>query len=425
MEMVVNPSPLHGTITIPGSKSHTIRALVIATLAAGTSNIYAPLISADTLSCLRSCQMFGARFEDKGDHWQIGGTAGQPAAPEDIVDVGNSGTSMNFLIGMASLIDGYSVLSGDAQIKRRPVQPLLAALQRLDVLAHSLAHNGCPPVVIKGPFKGGYTEVRSKISQYLSSLLINCPLCPADTEIQVLDLGEKPYVQMTLQWLDRQGISYEHEALERFRVRGGQSYQPFAAHIPADFSSATFFICLAAVSDCDITIQGLDFSDPQGDKAVVDVLLAMGADIRQSEAGLHIRGCQLTGSEIDLSDMPDALPALSVVGCLSSGSTRIRNVAHARLKETDRIAVMCRELRAMGAQVEEHADGMTIASSQLHGTTVDSQHDHRVAMALAIAGLAARGTTTIANAEAVNITFPQFPELLRQLGASISIEAAR
>lgn len=405
---------------MPGSKSHTIRALIIATLAQGVSRIYAPLVSADTLSCLSSCQQFGASVRDKGDCWEVAGTGGRPALPQDIVDVGNSGTSMNFLIGLAGLIDGFTILSGDTQIKRRPVQPLLDALGRLGAEAHSAPQNGCPPAIVRGPIKGGYTEVRGKISQYLSSLLLASPLCPADTEIRAIDLGEKPYVQMTMHWLAKQNIAFQQENLEHFHVRGGQSYAPFAEQIPADFSSATFFICAAAIPGCDFVLQGLDFDDPQGDKGIVEILQEMGADIRRAGGELHVRGRELRGIEIDLADMPDALPALAVVGCLAEGTTRIRNVAHARLKETDRIAVMSRELRAMGADIQEHEDGLTIRRSQLRGGIVESYHDHRVAMALALAGLAARGATTVKHAEAVDVTFPQYPALMRQLGANIT-----
>lgn len=423
MKIIVKPSTLAGQITIPGSKSHTIRATVLATLAEGTSKIYAPLISADTMSCVQGCVAFGATFEDKADYWQINGVAGQPRLPADIIDVGNSGTTMNFLIGMASQVDGYTILTGDAQIRRRPVQSLLSALQMLGATAESTPQTGCPPVVIKGPISGGYTEVKGKISQYLSSVLVNTPLLTHDTEIKTIDLGEKPYVQMTLSWLDKQKVTYQKsDDLEQFWISGGQQYSSFSELIPADFSSATFFICTAAIPGCDITLQGLDFNDTQGDKGVVELLRYMGADIEQTNQGLQIRGRQLEGAELDLGNMPDALPALAVVGCLAQGETRIRNVAHARLKETDRITTMRQELSRMGANITELADGLVIQASQLTGATVESHHDHRIAMALAIAGLAATGETQILTAEAVRITFPQFPKLLQQLGAQIKLE---
>jgi len=421
MDLIVNASRLNGEITIPGSKSHTIRALVIATLAKGLSRIYRPLISADTLSCLNGCKAFGAKCEEKEDYWQIEGMAGQPKLPQDIINVGNSGTTLNFLTGTASLVDGYTILTGDTQIKRRPIQPLLDALTILGAEAYSTPQTGCPPIVVKGTLKGGYTEVTGTISQYLSSLLMNCPLAPNDTEIKTTNLNEKPYVEMTLGWLKKQQIQYEQTEPERFWIKGNQSFKAFTEAIPADFSSATFFICTAAIPGCDIVLKGLDFNDTQGDKRVVDVLRAMGADIHLTADGLHIRGTTLEGIEIDLADMPDALPALAVVGCLAKGTTRIRNVEHARLKETDRIAVMSRELKAMGADISEQADGLTIRTSRLAGQSVQSYKDHRVAMALTIAGLAVRGTTRIKDADAVGVTFPQFPQLLKQLGASIEV----
>jgi 3-phosphoshikimate 1-carboxyvinyltransferase len=421
MEMIVTPSTLHGAITIPSSKSHTIRALMIATLADGVSYINDPLISADTLSCRDCCADFGALIVDNGYYWEVEGRNNQPRLPGDIVNVGNSGTTMNFLIGMASLIEGYTILTGDQQIHRRPVQPLLDALQQLGVEAASAPQNGCPPVVVRGRLKGGSAEVRAKISQYASSLLLCCPLAPTDTEIHAIGLGEKPYVQMTLHWLDQQQIIYEQRNLEYFWIKGNQRYKGFTTHIPADFSSATFFMCAAAIPGCDIVLKGLDFNDTQGDKAVVDLLRAMGADIQNTDEGLHIRGRQLEGAELDLEDIPDALPALAVMGCLARGVTRLRNVAHARSKETDRIAIMCRELRSMGAAASELPDGLTVSESRLVGTDVNSHGDHRVAMALAIAGLAAQGATHIYDAEAVNMTFPQFPDLIQQIGGSLQV----
>jgi 3-phosphoshikimate 1-carboxyvinyltransferase len=421
MDLIVKASPLHGKITIPGSKSHTIRALVIATLARGVSRIDQPLVSADTLACLRGCQALGAKYEEHDGYWQITGTAGQPQLPRDILDVGNSGTTLTFLAGTAGLVAGYTVLTGDDQIKRRSVQPLLDALTNLGAEALSTPQTGCPPLVVKGGLRGGYTDMLGTISQQVSGLLINCPLAPNDSEIQVIDLRERPYIEMTLGWLDKQHIRYEQKGLDRFWIKGNQAFEAFTETIPADFSSASFFICAAAIPGCDFVLQGLDFNDTQGDKRVVDMLQAMGADIRLTDQGLRIRGTRVRGIEMDLCDMPDALPALAVAGCLAEGTTRIRNVAHARLKETDRIAVMCRELSAMGADISEEEDGLTIRGSRLSGQTVRSHKDHRVAMALAMAGLAAQGTTKIADADAVSVTFPQFPELLQHLGASLEV----
>lgn len=421
MDLLVNASTLNGEITIPGSKSHTIRALVIATLAKGISKIYQPLVSADTLFCLKGCEALGANCEKKEDYWQIEGVAGHPNLPQDIIDVGNSGTALHFLTGTASLINGYTVLTGNTQLKRRSVQSLLDALTMLGVEAHSTPQTGYPPIIVKGILKGGYTEVKGSICQPLSSLLINCPLALNDTEIKVIDLREKPFIEMTLGWLDKQQIQYNRTNLEHFWIKGNQSFKAFTETIPADFSSATFFICTAAIPGCDIVLKGLDFNDTQGDKKVVDVLRAMGADIHLTDQGLHIRGTQLKGMEIDLADMPDALPALAVVGCLAQGTTRIRNVAHARLKDTDRIAAMYKELKTMGADISELPDGLTVKTSHLTGQSVQSYKDHRIVMALAIAGLSAQGTTRIMDTDVVEVSFPQFPPLFQQLGASIEV----
>jgi 3-phosphoshikimate 1-carboxyvinyltransferase len=274
--------------------------------------------------------------------------------------------------------------------------------------------------MIKGPIRGGKTGLDgSKTSQYLSSLLLNCPLASGDTEITFRDATETPYIEMTLRWLDEQGIGYERRGFEWFRIFGGQKYHAFRKRIPGDFSSATFFLCAAAVTHSELVLLGLDMSDSQGDKAVVDMLGQMGAEIEVLPEGIRIRGTKLHGGEFDLNATPDALPSMAVTACFTKGTTRLYNVAQARLKETDRITVMCRELTKMGAQIEERPDGLVIQGSPLHGSQVNGHGDHRVVMALAVAGLGADGRTEIDTAEAVSITFPSFVELMKGIGARI------
>ena len=230
---------------------------------------------------------------------------------------------------------------------------------------------------------------------------------------------------MTLWWLDRLGIRYERQGYEEFFVYGNQSYPSFRQAIPGDFSSATFFLCAAAMTDSDVTLKGLDLSDPQGDKQVIDMLAAMGARIESGPDGIRIRGGELKGAELDLNDTPDALPALAVVGCKARGTTRLLNVPQARIKETDRIAVMAREITRMGGRIQELPDGLVIEESNLQGTEVDGHGDHRVAMSLAVAGLIADGTTAIRTAEAISVTFPNFPELLARLGARVTLDPSK
>jgi len=416
MEVTVTRASIGGKVRIPASKSHTIRALVVATLAGGESRIRRPLDSADTRSCLGMCRLLGAKIEERDPDWLVTGTGGTPAVPEDVLDAGNSGTGLYLLASAAALAPGAAVFTGDYQIRRRPIGNLLAALSDLGAEASSTRGNGCAPVVIRGPLRGGSIAIRCPTSQFLSSLLLALPLAQGDSEINVLELNEKPYVEITLDWLKRQGVRLEHDAaLTRFAIPGRQRYAAFDREMPGDYSSATFFLCLAAIQGARVTVEGLDPADPQGDKAVIGMLSKMGARIRSDGSTLSVEGGKLHGARLDLNATPDALPALAVTACFAEGRTELVNVPQARLKETDRIKVMHDELSKMGANVSELPDGLVIEGGGLKGARVRGHDDHRVVMALAVAGLSCPGETVIDTAESVSITFPTFFDLVESL----------
>ncbi|NQU12002.1 3-phosphoshikimate 1-carboxyvinyltransferase [bacterium] len=420
MEFACQQSRLQGAVTIPGSKSHTIRAVAIASLAAGQSRIEQPLDSGDTRAAVRAFTAFGATIDCRPDAWMVQGTSGALLAPDHVVDVGNSGTTLHVALGAAALVgQGLTVFTGDHQIRRRPSGPLLTALNDLGARVESSRGNGCPPIVVRGRLKGGTTSVECRSSQYLTSLLINCPLADGASVIRVPLLEEKPYVEMTLDWLARQGIELERDDLREFRIAGGQRYRAFQRRIPADFSSATFFLCAGALGNNDVTVQGLDLDDPQGDKAVLDYLRQLGARVETVPEGVRVRPATLRGCRLDLNATPDALPMLAVVACFAKGTTTLANVAHARIKETDRIAVLREELGKLGAKIRELPDGLVIEESALTGAGVDGHHDHRIAMALAVAGCSIAGRTVVRTAESVTVTFPTFQECLRGLGGEI------
>lgn len=421
MHLVVSPSRLGGEVVIPGSKSHTIRAVAIAALASGTSRISGPLDSSDTRAALSAARLFGAEV-DAGEEWVVTGTAGRPSLPDNVVDVGNSGTTLRIFLGVAALCDGWTIFTGDEQTRRRPIQPLIDAYRLLGAEGFCARGNGCAPAALRGRMAGGRTEVRAVTSQFLSSLLISSPLAVKNTEIRVLQLNEIPYVEMTLSWLDGQGVAWERRDWKRFFIKGGQAYRAFERRIPGDFSSATFFLCAAAVTGSELVLRGLDMADVQGDRAVAGMLAEMGAEVESLPGALRIRGGALRGAEFDLNATPDALPALAVAACFASGETRLRNVAQARIKETDRIATMARELTKMGADVEEREDGLVIRGRPLRGARVSGHGDHRVVMALAVAGLAAEGKTVVDSAEAMRVTFPNFADLMRRCGASLELK---
>jgi 3-phosphoshikimate 1-carboxyvinyltransferase len=418
MKIRAQKSTLAGVVEIPASKSHTIRALVIATLADGVSEIIAPLDSWDTMSCLKACRALGARIEMGGD-WKVTGCSGHLQAPEGVIDVGNSGTTLYIILSTAALVNGETRLTGDEQIQKRSAGELIRALSALGADIRSERGNDCAPLTVRGPIKGGTCSVEGITSQYVSSLLINCPLAENDTEITVTNLNEQPYVQMTMDWLDYENIRYEHKDMEYFRIAGSQTYAPFKRRIPADFSSATFFLVAGAISGESLTLKGLDMNDSQGDKAVVDYLRRMGAHIDVEEDAITVRGGDIRGCTLDLNATPDALPAMAVAACFAQGETALTNVPQARYKETDRIQTMASELAKMGASVKELPDGLVIKGGTLTGASLEGYGDHRVVMALAVAGLAAGGETIIDTAESVQVTFPNFVELMQGAGADM------
>ena len=418
MEITINPGNISGEIRIPGSKSHTIRALAIASLAEGTSRIIHPLDSEDTRACMEACSAMGAEITEEEDKWLVNGTGGVIDTPDNIVDVANSGTTLRVLMGLAGLGEGWTIFTGDHQIRGRPIGHLLDAFIDLGCEGFTTKGNGCPPLALRGPIRGGHTEIACPTSQYLTSLLISCPLAKNDTEIIVTELNERPYVEITLDWLDRQEIRYSHQNLEKIHIPGGQSYKSFEREIPGDFSSATFFLCAAAVTGCSLTLRGLDQNDSQGDREVVGILEQMGCRIESQGQSITISGGSLKGRTVDLNAIPDALPALAVTACFASGTTHLVNVPQARLKETDRIKVMRQELSKMGADVEELADGLVVKNSPLRGARVSGHFDHRIVMSLAIAALGATGPTTIETVESAAATFPGFFDLLQEIQLS-------
>lgn len=408
-------SSLSGEILIPASKSHTIRAVAIASMAEGRSVLRNPLESADARAAFRAAIEFGAKVKTEENAWIIDGTGGNINRVASFIDVANSGTTLRIFSALASLASHAITFDGDASIRKRPMTPLLDALRSLGVKTKTL--NDRCPFTVSGPLQGGFTKVNGISSQFVTALLFAAPLANADTEIRVENLHEKPYVEITLDWLRSQQIQFEQNGLEWFKIKGNQHYSAFNRQIPADFSSATFAACAAAITKSEILIKGLDFNDHQGDKKVFEYLQQMGVMLKHENKGVRIIPNSLRSIEIDMNDTPDALPALAVVGCFASGETRLFNVEQARFKECDRISAITLELKRMGAEIKEIKDGVIIRQSELHGAPLHGYGDHRMVMALSIAGMAASGETTVDTAESVSITYPGFINDFINLGA--------
>ena len=425
MKLIAQKSRLKGAVAIPASKSHTIRAIAIASLASGQSTIRNPLISSDTQAAVDCYRALGARIDTSDSKlWKVTGTGGKISVPSDIIDVQNSGTTLRIAIGSAALTkpDKTITFTGDEQIQTRPVDSLMDSLNDLGAKCSSLNDNGKVPVAVSGRLTGGKTEIAATTSQYLSSLLLCAPLAEKDTGIDVTLLNEPGYVQMTLDWLDRQQIEYENQGFRKFKIKGGQAYRAFNETICADFSSATFFLCAAALVGDEVTLLGLDFLDSQPDKAVVDYLKAMGADINVAQGSITVKAAPLKGVELDLNQTPDALPAMAVTAAFAEGTTRLVNVPQARSKETDRIKCMAEELKKLDVDVEELPDGLIVHGGKPEPAELDGRSDHRIVMALALAGLAVDGPCSIDTAEAIEVTFPQYVHLMNTIGADMKVE---
>jgi 3-phosphoshikimate 1-carboxyvinyltransferase len=347
-----------------------------------------------------------------------GGAAGikKQATP---LDVGNSGTTFYFALAMAALGTEPLTFTGDEQIGKRTASPLLDALASLGVSVSS--QGGCTPITVCGPLKSGSVSLRSVVSQYLSALLFAAPLTPSGTviEIAVPILNERPYVEMTLSYLKAQDVRLEAAPdFSRFLVRGGAAYKPVNGTVSADFSSAAFPALAAAVSGGPVILRGLDPEDTQGDKQFFEILEKMGCvvDWRRLDGEWTVtvsRTRPLRGGEFDLSDMPDTLPALACLAAFAEGETALVNVASARMKETDRIAVMAACRGTLGVDITERHEGLVIHGGRgISGGEVDSCGDHRIVMALA----AAAGPLTIHGAEASDVTYPGFLKLLTKAG---------
>ncbi len=410
---------INGKIHIPSSKSQTIRALIIATFAKGISKLHNPLLSADTIACIEACKTLGAiiSFNEDMSILTLDSSNLDVKNKAIIIDTANSGTTTYLLYGLlASLGAKEIVLTGDKQLNSRPILPLVEAYKKLGVKAELEGLN--PPVKILSSLEGGDVDIACPTSQYLSSLLLSLPLAKKDSKVDCTLLYEKPYVRLTLDWLDEQKIKYDiSDNLEHVKIYKNQKYKPFTTHLTGDFSSACFFFVAAAITNSEITISGLNKNDSQGDKELLSILEKMGCSVSWDGYSVKIKGAkELKGGTFDLNSMPDCLPILSIAALKAKEPVIITNVAQARIKETDRIKCMCENLKILGAKVEEKEDGLIIYGKDTYtGGLVKGYKDHRIIMSLAIASLICTDKIIIDDEKAVDVTFPTFFSLLSSL----------
>ncbi len=415
----VERSTISGEVYAPPSKSYTHRAILITALGPG-GVVKRPLISADTRATISASEAFGAKIELNSEV-TIQGVSNKPQTPEDVINVLNSGTTLRFCSAVAALTDG-AVLTGDASIRTRPNGPLLSSLNDLGAKAFSIRNNGKAPLVIQGKMRGGVARLNGGVSsQFLSALLIAAPLATSDTKIVIEgNLKSRPYAEITMDMLGDAGVRVEDRAQE-FLVKGNQTYNLKSYTIPGDFSSASYPLAAAAVTGGEATVKGI-LPSRQGDSAIIDILRRMGAEISwNKETGdLRIEGGELSGVKVDASLTPDLVPTIAVLGAVARGNTLVYNAEHVRHKETDRLHAMAVELSKMGADIRERPDGLEITGGKLHGADVSGYHDHRIVMALTVAGFVAGGTR-IDSAESVDVSYPGFFQAMADMGANVRL----
>lgn len=406
-----------GTVRLPGSKSISNRALLLAALAQGDTQLVGLLDADDTRVMREALARLGVRCTPEGDALRVQGAGGAPWVREAELFLGNAGTAFRPLTAVLALAGGHYRLSGVARMHERPIGDLVDALRQAGARIDYLAAEGYPPLEIHpAELRGDATlRVRGDVSsQFLTALLIALPVTAAPGEIEVVgELISRPYVEITLRLMARFGIEVQREDWRRFRVPAGPYRAPGALRVEGDASSASYFLAAGAIGGGPVRVEGVGRDSIQGDVAFLEVLEKMGAQVAAGPDWIEVRGrAPLAAFDLDLNHIPDAAMTAAVAALFARGPCTIRNVASWRVKETDRIAAMASELRKLGAEVEERADGLRVTPPRaLRPASVDTYDDHRMAMSLALASLGGV-TVRINDPDCVAKTFPGYFEAL-------------
>ncbi|MCR5218059.1 3-phosphoshikimate 1-carboxyvinyltransferase [Treponema sp.] len=459
MKIRAERAELSGTIQVPGSKSHTIRALLLAALSDGTCNVKNPLCSADCLSTAAALPLIGAEVDIEScadspvKNWIVKGAGKSVHLPSNVVDVGDSGSLLYFLSPIAATFEGWSVFTGDASIRTRPVHHVAEALNQLGAQATTAipGSKSCP-LIIKGPISPENKLVTGGTisSQYISGMMMAALRMKGTLEIELTDPKETPYLTMTQKWLEKVGVKADISPdFHHIKVTGPADIKAFDTVIPSDWEGVAFPLVATLITDSQILIEHVDSSGTQGDDEIVNILKQLGADIewnREAET-IVVRGQKKAADgigrlttenlkdgqlHVNLSGLPDAICAVAVAACFTEGTVYIEDIAGCRRKETDRIKVMVSELSKLGAELEEgedyliihghsplNKDGSPNPDFKLHGTVVESYGDHRVAMSLSCLGLGLPSGEfiTVKDAECCSVSFPDFYKTMNRLNA--------
>ena len=423
--VIVRRSKIHGNIRCPPSKSYTHRAIVVASLAEGYSGIINFLSSRDTIATIMGCKSFGVELNCESDMIKIIGK-NNLEIPKNVIDVQNSGTTLRFLSAFAALTnDGYTVLTGDESIRRRPMQPMLSALNQLSVNCFSTRGNGMAPIIVRGGgMKGGNVILSGGISsQFLSGLLISGVYSDSEIDIKVADKQvSKPYIEATLSTMRNFGVFVEHSPdYMHFRINPNK-YSCANFTIPADFSTGAILLSAGVLIGDKLILNGMNSSLPQGDSSIIDILDVMGARIindRQNNQVIVENSDHLDGGDFNLSDSPDLLPVVSILAIKATSKVRIFGIEHTKYKETDRVAVIVSELRKLGIDCKSNDGDLIInPTKQLKNAILDPHHDHRLFMCFCIASMMTK-KSIVHDADSVDVSFPSFINEMRKIGANI------
>ena len=422
MKCRVEKSEINGDIICPPNKSYTHRAIFIASLAMDKSIIKNILRSEDTNATIGACKNFGVEIDDVGNDVTVT-SANELKIKSDTIDAANSGTTIRIATAIASLADDKITLTGDSSLKKRPMQPLLDALESLG--AQCSSSNGKPPISVKGRIKGGKVKIPGNMSsQFISALMITAPKLENGLIINIDGkLVSKPYIDATVTTMKKFGVDVEIKTPYKKYIIPEQNYKSTTLTIPSDFSSLALLLAAAVLLGEDLTIKASTGSMPQADEAIIDILETMGVVVTLNKNIIKIKSPKkLDCGKFDLSDSPDLVPAIAILALKSSKPIEIFNVEHVRYKETDRISIIARELSKLGIKVEEKKDGLILNNSDnLNSADLNSENDHRLFMAFSIAGMYV-GNCTVSDPESVKISYPNFISEMKRVGCKIFLD---
>ena len=417
MNCKIQKSKLNGRIVCPSNKSYTHRAIFLAALSDGKSIVKKILRSNDTLATISACRGFGIEVEEVEDKVTINNTI-DSTVENSMINAENSGTTIRIAIAIAALSGGNTILTGDESLRKRPMQPILDSLETMGVKTES--NDGRPPIHINGKIEGNEISINGDISsQFISALMIIAPRLPEGLTIKVEgELVSKPYVDLTIAIMKKFGVEVKtEEEYKKYQVTH-QIYKPTTFSIPSDFSNLALLLAANVLLGDGLTIE-INLGDmPQGDEAIVDILEKLGVNVTLEDDIITTKSpILLKGGKFDLSNTPDLLPAIAILALKSEKPIELFNVKHARYKETDRIAIMSRELKKIGLEVEEKEDGMILKKSEdIHSAELNSENDHRLFMSFSIVGMFV-GNCTVSDPDAVRVSYPEFISDMKNVGA--------